>query len=326
MSIANYGTSTEEVKSTQLHTGEEIALRNEVMIPNEHHGSLNRVVTVGWAVQAFLRWYEETLDTWAVFENEEGERKEVPLGNRFMPDSWRKRYAKFNDLERGIREDYGGRSTQAMITLTGSTTYADGSPRPPVDHFLDLMESWNAVTTALDRCIPDHAEYERIALPEAHESGHIHWHIAVYVDTRMDAEDFKPVLDSHVRNCKIAGRDAHTVGEAVECMPLSSVDNISSYLAAYMGGEYEGDPREMPEHVQIMLATLWATEKQMWRPSNGAQDYMAYDPEDRYENAEWELVGVKYGEDGEVVPVDPEAAPPPHRKLPVGNSGLDPPS
>jgi len=53
---------------------------------------------------------------------------------------------------------------------------------------------------------------------------------------------------------------------------------------------------------------------------------MVYNPEDRYESVEWELVGVKYGEDSEVVPVDPEAAPPPHRKFPVGNSGLDPPS
>jgi len=59
---------------------------------------------------------------------------------------------------------------------------------------------------------------------------------------------------------------------------------------------------------------------------NGAQEYMVYNPEDRYESVEWELVGVKYGEDSEVVPVDPEAAPPPHRKFPVGNSGLDPPS
>jgi len=84
---------------------------------------------VAWAVQAFLRWYEESLDTWTVFENDEGERKEVPLENRFMPDSWRKRYAKFNDLERGIRDDYGGRSTQAMITLTTSLpSWSRGTP------------------------------------------------------------------------------------------------------------------------------------------------------------------------------------------------------
>jgi len=85
-------------------------------------------------------------------------------------------------------------------------------------------------------------------------------------------------------------------------MPLSSVDNISSYLAAYMCGEYEGDPREMPEHVQIMLATLWATEKRgvgvgrrkIRRRRRGGSGR----PGSRATTAQ---------------------------KIPVGNSGLDPP-
>jgi hypothetical protein len=70
----------------------------------------------------------------------------------------------------------------------------------------------------------------------------------------------------------------------------------------------------MPEYVKGFYATMWATGRQWFRPSNGAQEFMQPaedDDQDDEELAEnWRLVGIAPDGDldGEVIEIDPEAA------------------
>jgi hypothetical protein len=67
-------------------------------------------------------------------------------------------------------------------------------------------------------------------------------------------------------------------------------------------------------------AVLWATQKRRWRPSNGAQEYMATN---RSEGpSDWELVGIEDA-DGNVFPA--EASGGGVDTFTTGPPGTDPP-
>jgi hypothetical protein len=234
-------------------------------------------------------------------------------------------YAKTQSLEGTLREKWGRLLNTAMVTLTASSTDEQGRPRSPVDHLHDLLESWEAVRRALSRVL-DGREWEYLAILEPHESGYVHIHLGVFVKGPVVAEQFQPVLDAHVRNCPTATSDAHSVfdedGEedAVSVHRTASrpgdegVENLGAYLAAYMAGEYGAEATEMPEYVRGFYATMWATGRQWFRPSNGAQELMK-PPEGDEEDDEmladdWSLVGVAPDGDpeNEVIEIDPEAA------------------
>jgi hypothetical protein len=240
-----------------------------------------------------------------VFENVEGDQVKGGDPNRFHPDYGDKQYAKLKDLERGVKEDYGKRLHTAMLTLTASSAPAesDGEALPPVDHLDGLLGSWSAVTRELRRCM-EGRRYERLAILEPHESGYLHVHIAVFVEGRVTRETFAPVIEAHLRNCELAGEEAHDVtddstisvrwaggdrGEEGD----DHLDELAIYLAEYLG-TYGEDPLDQPDHVQQANAILWATERQRWRPSNGAQEYMA--TERSLPDPDWELVGIEDGE------------------------------
>jgi hypothetical protein len=100
------------------------------------------------------------------------------------------------------------------------------------------------------------------------------------------------------------------------------VENLGAYLAAYMAGEYGEEATAMPDHVQRFYATLWATGRQWFRPSNGAQELMQPDgddgDDDQEEIEEWRVVGLAPDgdPDEEVIEITPEqAGGVPRRKL-----------
>jgi len=268
--------------------------------------------------EAVFRWQgyiEDKQDTSAVFENLYGDRVEGGDPHRFDPDYADKQYAKLKDLERGLRDEYGKRLHTAMLTLTASSTDENGEPVPPVDH-LDgpdgLLSSWSAVTRALRREM-EGKRYERLAILEPHESGYLHVHIAVFVDGVVSAEDFAPVIDAHLRNCDRAGVEAHdladdstvSVNHVGADRAEDTIGNLGTYLAEYLGA-YGDEALEAPDHQQMANAVLWATGKRRWRPSMGAQEYMATNRGDDEGVSEWELVGIK-DETGDVHEV-PEGA------------------
>jgi hypothetical protein len=249
------------------------------------------------------RWRDyirESRETSQVFMNDEtGETVKAGYANRFMEEYSDRQYAKLKDLERGIRAEYGKRLHTSMLTLSASSTTEDGEPRPPVDHLLDLLESWGSVTRELRRVL-EGRRYERLAILEPHQSGYLHIHIAVFVDGPVSAETFRPVIESHLRNCESASEAAHDIEDdsTVSVRHVGAersedtIGNLGTYLAEYLG-TYDGDPLSAEDHVQAANALLWATGKRRWRPSNGAQEYMRTNQSEG--ETPWEFVGIEDG-------------------------------
>jgi hypothetical protein len=274
----------------------------------------NSAVTWNGAIDRLRSYIEDKEDVSAVFENEAGDRATGSDPHRFDPEYADKQYAKLKDLERGLSDAYGKRLHTAMLTFTASST-PDGDPLPPVDHLDGLLDSWDAIRRALDRSL-EHRRYERLAILEPHpgngdNNGYLHVHMAVFVDGVVTADDLAPVIEAHVRNCDLAQPDAHDLdddstisvrhaGADRDRDDDSALDELAIYLAEYLGTYGDDDPLDAPEHVQAANALLWATGRQRWRPSNGAQQYMAYDPPETA--AEWRLVGIDDGD--EVIPAD----------------------
>lgn len=257
------------------------------------------------------RYIEDSRETAAVFENASGDRTRGGDPNRFMEGYANKQYAKLKDLERGVRAEYGKRLHSVMLTLTASPTDDDGDHIPPADHLEGpegLLSSWQAASRALRRSMKNR-RYERLAILEPHQSGYLHVHIAVFVEGVVRPEQFRPVIEAHLRNCDRAGREAHRVDpddpeqrSAVSVRHVGDdrsedeIANLGTYLAEYLG-TYDGDPLDQPDHVQAANAVLWATGRRRWRPSQGAQRYMATNRGgDGGEFTEWEFIGIEDGE------------------------------
>jgi hypothetical protein len=294
-----------EILKTPLTERDGVTLREDV----RDFGALQGTRPLTWreSVHEFRDYIRDTEDTDAIFKNTEtGEYHAGGDPHRFAPEYADKQYAKLKDLQRGLESDYGKRLHTAMLTFTGSA-WPDGDPLGPVDHLDDLLESWEAIRRELARRL-DGRRWERLAILEPHESGYIHVHMAVFVDGKITREDFAPVIEAHLRNCPIAGEDAHDIedddtisirhaGTDRDLDDEDQLDELAIYLAEYLG-TYGDDPLDAPEHVQQSNAVLWATGRQRWRPSNGAQRYMrAYPEEDPDEPSPWELEGIVSGED-----------------------------
>jgi len=306
-----YGVSTTETLSQRVTDRDGVTLRAEAV---EETKDGARAVTMRDLVHNFTDYLDRTEESAQVFENSDGEQVTASNPHRFASEYHKKQYAKAKDLERGVRAAFGKRLHTAMLTLTASTTDDDGQPRPPADHLEDLLSSTSAVMRALRRVEDELGRVERLAVLEPHKSGHLHVHIAVFIDGVADPEDFRPVLEAHVRNCEGAGREAHglTAGNIGSTDAVSvyhagrdradgGMESIASYIMEYLGAtgdDFEKGASEAEDHILTGYALLWATEKRRWRPSNGAQSYMAQKqkedllPEDE---PEWEFVGIEDG-------------------------------
>jgi len=268
-------------------------------------GDARRPTSWRSAVHRWRDYIRDRRDTAAIFENEvSGQRVEGGDAHRFDPEYADKQYAKLKDLERGLRAEYGRRLHTAMLTFTASSTDDDGNPRPPVDHLDDLLSSWSAVTRSLRR-VMEGRRWERLAILEPHESGYLHVHVAVFVDGVTVADEFRPVLEAHLRNCEGAGEQAHRVEGDRAAVSVKHVGggrddgtiaNLGTYLAEYLG-TYGDDPLEAAEHVQQSNAVLWSTGRRRWRPSNGAQTYMATNRGGDDEPSPWRLVAIRDGDE-----------------------------
>jgi len=292
--------------------------------------SLGGTEAVSWgeSVDRFDAWYEESRESKIVVENRQGERTGFNTPNRFTPEYREMLYAKAQSLESGLKDRWGNLLHTAMLTLSCSTTDDEGNLRPPVEHLEELLSSWEAVRRALSRAL-EGREWEYLAILEPHperSAGYADVHLGVFVKGPVVAEQFEPVMDAHVRNCSGAGADAHraVVEDEQDDGAVSvrrtadprngpgGVENMGAYLCAYMAGEYGAEATEMPEYVRGFYALMWATGRQWFRPSNGAQELMQPDDDDDDDGPaeKWELVGLAPDGDldGEIVEFDPAEA------------------
>ena len=118
---------------------------------------------------------------------------------------------------------------------------------------------------------------------------------------------FEPVIEAHLRNCALAGREAHkleddsttfeddsivSVKHVGAARSEDTIENLGTYLAEYLG-TYGENALDAEDYVQAANALLWATGRRRWRPSNGAQEYMRTEQSD--EETSWEFVGIEDG-------------------------------
>jgi len=298
-----------------LATEEGTELREEVAFD-----TFDGVKAVNWeeATDRFGAWFDDQRSTAIVVEDDLGETVAFQTPNRFSADYREMLYAKAQSLERSLRRRWGKLLYTAMVTLTASSTDSHGNPRPPVEHLRDVLGSWEAVRRALSRVL-DGREWEYLAILEPHESGYVHVHIGVFVRGPVVAEQFQPVIDAHLRNCPTAGEKAHQlidddgeedtvrVRRASHPSRNDGVENLGAYLAAYMAGEYGHEATEMPEYIQRFYAVMWATGRQWFRPSNGAQEMMQPPEDDEPDVREWSLIGIAPDgdPDEELIEIDP---------------------
>jgi len=299
-----------ELKDVRLTAREGTEIRKECA--TEGYSGDYVSLKLGDCIEEFRRWYLDYEDRFTVFENQEnGNKKKVPMHNRFSPEYTERQYARFSDLERGLKEEYGAQLHTALLSLTCSNTDEHGRLLPPVDHLQDLEESYDAVRLALKRAL-DGYDWEAVSILEPHKSGYTHIHFAVFVDGEVDEETFHSVIDAHLRNCDRAERAAHDYNSFDKSeRPISvfhsgrttndrtpELENLSAYLSEYLGN-YGDSPLEADVRTQMFYTVMWAFRKQRIRPTNGAQDYMILDEEEE-SSAEWDLLGIMFESDGEI--------------------------
>lgn len=299
-------------------------MREEVI---EENDGVRRALSWAAATDEWREWLRESMETRAIFErqDEDGEVA-IPLENRFMQSRQESVYAKFHDVARGARAEYGEALTTAMLTFTASTTSGAGDwERCPANHLDDLLGSWPVVRRELRRVL-DGREWEYARILEPHESGHAHVHVAVFLKGPIGAEAFTPVMEKHVENTLAAGWEAHRPeGDAVNVRSGreshgKAVENIAAYLSSYVM-EYGQEALDAPEHEQRFDALLWATGRRRWSLSNGAQEWAAFEAPEA--EGEWELTKIEV-RDTEY-PIRDGGEPVVMLELDESGAGLDPP-
>jgi len=215
-------------------------------------------------------WYDGYRRAHIEYEGPDGETARTRLENSYQPEYGKRYYAKLKDLERGINRTFEGLTT-VMLTFTASTENAEGGRRCPADHMRDIADGWDTARKHLHQALSGRNwEYARVWEP--HESGYGHLHVAIFVEDAADsttARDFQGVMNAHVRRCDPAGREAHTLENAVSVN--SEVNNLGSYISEYIG-IFGDETLERPIKEQMFYAVTWATGTRRVDFSNGAQE------------------------------------------------------
>lgn len=263
-------------------------------------------------VSEWRDWYDDYRRSNIEYEGPEGQTVRTELENSYMPKYGKRYYAKLKDFERGVEREFEGLTT-VMLTLTASHRNADGGWRCPADHMRDIMDGYDAARKQLHQTLSGRNwEYARVWEP--HDSGYGHLHVAVFVEDEagradLRAEQFEPVMNSHVRNCGPAGSEAHQVdGDDAAVSVNDDVENLGSYISEYIG-IFGDETLERPMKEQMFYAVTWATGTRRVDFSNGAQDLMSREqfrretglnPEERGGQSleRWKETGDPDGDDG----------------------------
>jgi len=217
-------------------------------------------------VDQWREWYRGYESAHLTFENQDGETVRTQLENSHQPRYSKRYYARLKDLERGVNRQYESLTT-VMLTFTNSHQNAEGFPRAPADHMREIAGGWSTARKQVHQALSDRNwEYARIWEP--HEDGYGHLHVAIFVEGEANAADFRPVMESYCRHVQGAGREAHSLSEAVSVN--DDVENLGSYISEYLGA-FGDDPLERDISEQVFRATVWATNTRRLDFSNGAQ-------------------------------------------------------
>ncbi|MFB6134436.1 MAG: replication protein [Halanaeroarchaeum sp.] len=268
-------------------------LRDEAA--RQKHGSdEERFRSQPWSavLDEFLSWYNEYRDAELVFGSPEGDQVRAEMENSHMPQYGNRYYARIKAFERQIVREYDDPHS-VMLTFSGSSANETGGWRCPADHLRDVIESWRpkrgrGVYHAL-RDVLDGKRWEYVIVVEKHQSGYGHVHCGVFVDGHIEEGDFHGVIDTHLRVCEIAGRDAHDYHSPdPDDRPISvnridpgnaeegAIGNLGSYIGEYIGA-YGDELFDRGLDELIFRAAAWATGTQLVRFSTGANELIEQD-------------------------------------------------
>jgi hypothetical protein len=275
-------------------------LRDEALAERDDEGY--RAENWATALREFLGWYNGYRTSHLVFNDPEGHRVRAPMPNSHQPQYGDTYYARLKAFERVALDRYDNPHV-VMLTLTASSTNANGGWRCPADHLREIVDSFSTnVRPALHRAIDcDQWEYAKVL--EHHKSGYGHMHVAIFCDGEVSEADFHPAIDAHLRNCDPAGTEAHNYHSPDPTeRPISvnrvdpdldpenynadgPVGNLGSYVAEYVGSHgSELFDRDLPE---LMFRTVaWATPTQRVTFSPGANDMIDADRDDDQDDTE----------------------------------------
>ncbi|WP_083902823.1 replication protein [Natrinema versiforme] len=297
----------EFVKSRSARAARPISVRDDQRLREEctieRNGGGRRAKTWSSVLNEFLDWYNGYRHAHLLFTDPEGNEVRAQMPNSHQPRYGNKYYARLKAFERQMVREYDNLHI-AMLTFTGSTRNANGGWRCPADHLRDVVDSWRpdrgrGVYHALRDSLGG-KEWEYALVVEKHKSGYGHVHCAVFVDGSVTESDFRPAIDAHLRQCEIAHRDAHDYHAAEEsARPISirSVDpsldpddldanrgdvvgNVGSYIGEYIGAYGEPLFDRGLDELQFRAA-VWATGTQVVRFSEGANDLIRSERDDR---------------------------------------------
>lgn len=230
-------------------------------------------------VREWRRWMRSYRNSHIEYESDEGETVRTPLENSYQTEYAKRYYARMKDLERAVSREFDSLTT-VMLTFTASHRNAEGGWRCPADHMSDVRDGWNTARKHLYDVLDGHRwEYARILEP--HRDGYGHLHVAVFVETDgLDAERFRPVMESHVGRVESAGSEAHSLdelklGDTVSVGDDGEIDSLAGYLSEYLGAFTDGTALDRPMNEQAFLAVTWATNSRRLDFSNGAQALIA---------------------------------------------------
>jgi hypothetical protein len=272
----------------------------------------------------FLDWYNGYRHAHLVFDKPGGGTVRSPMPNSHQPAYGNKYYARFKALERQMLEEFDDPHV-ALLTFTASHKNDKGGWRAVCDHVRDVVNSfrpdegrgvYHRLRDDLDHT--DRWEYG-IAL-EHHKSGYGHVHLAVFVDGEVNPSDFHGAIDTHLRLCDPAGRDAHNYHEPDGPISVKRVDpsvqtertvamnlerlwsgeddvshvlddyndvgNVASYLAEYVGARDDSELFDRSLGELTFRAACWATGTQRVRFSTGANEMIAADRGDDDERSD----------------------------------------
>lgn len=297
----------EFVESRSARAARPISVRDDQKIreecTTERNDSGRRAKTWSSVLNEFLDWYNGYRHAHLVFTDPDGNEVRAQMPNSHQPRYGNKYYARLKALERQMIREYDDLHI-AMLTFTGSTRNANGGWRCPADHLRDVVDSWRpnrgrGVYHALRDALSG-MEWEYGLVVEKHKSGYGHVHCAVFVDGEVNESDFYPAIDAHLRQCEIAHRDAHNYHAAEDsARPISirSVDpsldpadldanrgdvvgNVGSYIGEYIGAYGEPLFDRGLDELQFRAA-VWATGTQVVRFSEGANELIRSERDDR---------------------------------------------
>lgn len=153
-----------------------------------------------------------------------------PHTPRFSSDWSKRTWGRLLRVDKELRKEA---ESTVLITLTGRTAYPGGAGSiPPCVHFAGLKGSQEAVRKALSRSLRAFG-WNRVTVVGANKSGHLHQHVGLYIQQRIEAERLEPVVRAHVGNSPVARWEGHGAG-TVEVNHTPSRDEPTG-LVSYLG-------------------------------------------------------------------------------------------